>query len=472
MAARPIPARRRAMTRAVGGKRRCAGALASLALAALACLARPAPAQPGPGQQSPPQLLDRIVAVVDDGVILWSELSLRVRMELEQQGRGLYITPQELDQRLDATLDQMIDERVLVLKARADSVEVDAGQVEEVLNEQLEQVRGSMEPAEFASLLERSGLTERQLKSRYRKQIRSRLLYDRMTAQLAYKQFISRRDVDDYRHQYVDHLPDPVSISQISIKVQPRTDVVDAARQKIDELAGRLAAGEDFTEVARRYSEDPGSAAAGGNLGCFQEGFLVPEFETAALALRPGEVSQPVLTPFGYHLILLHERRERELCCSHILVRARTGTGDEGRALTELTELRQRALAGEDFAELARGYSQNPNTARSGGLWQVLPRDQIPSVLEPYLAPLGLGGISEPFVMEGFAHILRINDDQATLESLVRQQRLASYVQQLIDEFKLKIHVEKRLDEQYLWDPAEARRPAGSTDAAGAADST
>jgi len=429
-------------------------ARASLALACLALtyLVRPALAT------AQPQLLDRIVAVVDEEVILWSELSLRVRLELQQEGRGLYVSPGELDLRMERVLGEMVDERVLVLKAQADSIEVDPSQVEEVLGSQLEQIRNSMDPAEYTALLERSGLTERQLKSRYRKQIRHRLLHEQMTTQLAYRQFISRRDVDAFREEYSDRLPPEVSISQISIKVKPTEDVVGAARGQIEQIQAALDRGEDFASVAREFSQDPGSAVNGGDLGCFREGFLVPEFEAAAMDLRPGQISEPILTPFGYHLILLHERREEELCCSHILVRARTGQSDQDRAVAQLRELRQQALEGGDFAELARDHSENPHTARMGGLWQVLPREQIPADLVPYIGHLGLGQISEPFVMEGHAHILKINDDQATVEGLVRQSRLGDYMQELIDEFKQEIHVEVRLDEEFLWDPVEAHQ--------------
>lgn len=435
-------------------------AWAGLALACmtLSGLARPAAAA------AQPQLLDRIVAVVDDEVILWSELSLRVRMELQQEGRGLYVTPGELDQRMEKVLGEMVNEQILVLKAQADSLEVDPAQVEEMLNSQLEQIRASMEASEYTKLLERSGLTERQLKGRYRKQIRHRLLYEQMTSQLAWRQFISRRDVDAFRQEYADRLPEEVSISQISIEVKPRDEVVEAAREKIEQAQAALSRGEDFAAVARQYSEDPGSAASGGDLGCFRQGLLVPEFERAAMDLRPGQVSEPILTPFGYHLILLHERREDELCSSHILIRAHTGKEDEDRAVEELSLLRDQALNGGDFAQLARDHSDNPHTARLGGLWQVLPRDQIPSELMPYVGHLGLGQICEPFVMEGFAHLLKINDDQATVESLVRQSRLGSYMQELIDEFKQEIHVEERLDEGFLWDPLEATRAASDAD--------
>ena len=124
----------------------------------------------------------------------------------------------------------------------------------------------------------------------------------------------------------------------------------------MEEIQQKLAAGADFGDLARTYSEDPGTAAQGGDLGCFAAGRLVPEFEEAAFDLRPGEVSEPVLTQYGYHLILLHEKREDELCASHILLRTSTTRQDDGRVEVALNELRQRAQAGEDFSQLAREH--------------------------------------------------------------------------------------------------------------------
>ncbi len=284
-----------------------------------------------------------------------------------------------------------------------------------------------------------------------------------MTNMLAYRQFITRRQTDAFRQTYRDSLPIEISISQISVEIVPQEDVVEQSRGKIQKVQQRLEAGESFEDVARALSEDPGTASGGGDLGCFKPGALVPEFERAAMQLRPGQISEPVHSPLGYHLILLQERREDELCCSHILVLSRTTETDEARALERLEELRRRALEGEDFAQLARDHSDNAQTASRGGLWQILPRDQMPPELQPVIGQLGLGGISDPFTAEGFAHILKINDDQATVESLVRQSRLTGLVEELIEEYKQEIHVEKRLGDEYLWDPLATPERVEST---------
>ena len=422
--------------------------LPAVAVAALLCSVAVAPR----GAGAAPELLDRIVAVIDDEVVLWSELNLRLSLELQQQ--GLLPNPDDLAQHRERTLENMIDEQIVVIKARQDSLEVDYKRVEDLLNAELRRIKDSMEPAEFASMLERTAMSERQLKNRYRKQIRNRMLYEQVLSQLAYRSFITSRDVEAFREVHRDTLPPKISISQINVKVAPTDEVVTQALNKISRIQSDLAAGGEFAELARAFSEHPGTADSGGDLGCFQLGMLdLPGFERAAMELRPGEISDPVRTELGYHLIQMHDKRERELCASHILVRARMTRDDRERAVATLWELRARAEAGEDFAELARVHSQDPESARSGGLWQILGKEQIPPFLAGHLGHLKLGEITEPFLLDDGAHILKINDDVPTLEALVREERMNELMRKLIDDLKSEVHIEKRLDDDFLWDP-------------------
>ena len=395
---------------------------------------------------SSPELIDRIVAVVDEEVILWSELNFRLRFQLEQRGYSAYLDEGILDQLREEALDEMIDEQILLLKAQEDSIAVDEAKVEEILSEQYNAIKNDMGSDGFKEMIKRAGLSERQLRNRYRKEIRHSLLYQEMLRELAYRLHITHRDIEAYRQAHMDSLPSRISLSRIRINSKPDEQVLKANRQRIEEIQQKLATGADFGDLARAYSEDPGTAAQGGDLGCFAAGRLVPEFEATAFELKPGEISMPVLTQYGYHLILLHEKREDELCASHILVRASTTRQDVRRVEISLNELRQRALEGEDFSKLAREHSDERQTAMRGGFWEIVPRDQLPPPLRDHIGQLKLGGISDPLFMEDGGYIIKINDDQSTLESLIREERLTKSMRKLIDEYRTEIHVEKRID--------------------------
>ena len=402
-----------------------------------------------------PELIDRIVATVDNQTILWSELNYRLRFEAEQRGLSSFVEPGRLEALRREVLEDMVDEQVLILKAQKDSVQIDPNEVEEMLVQQFQLAKSNMDDGEFERMLDRVGLSERQLKARYRKEIRHRLLSRQMRAVVAYRVHVSHRDVEAFRQAHRDTLPTQISLSHILLQIKPSDEVLGEKLARIGELQALLAAGGDFAEVARAHSEDPGSAAHGGDLGCFSAGTMVPEFEEAAFALKPGETSEPVLSPYGYHLIKLREKREDALCANHILVLARTGEGDKDATRDELLDLRRRARAGEEFSQLARQHSDNPQTAMQGGLWGSFPREQIPEFLQPYLRGLRLGEISEPFFLEEGGHIIRINDDQAALEGLIRESRTEETMRELIEEYRQQIHIETRLDEDDLRRPGD-----------------
>ena len=400
-----------------------------------------------------PELIDRIVATVDNHTILWSELNYRLRFEAEQRGVSVFGESEDLAALRREILDAMIDEQVLVLKAKQDSIQIDPSEVEEMLGQQFQMAKSSMDDGQFEQMLERVGLSERQLKARYRKEIRHRLLSRQMRAFVSYRVHVSHRDVGEFRIAHQDTLPSQISLSHILIKVQPSDEMLKEKRARIEEIQALLAAGGDFATIARDHSEDPGSASLGGDLGCFSPGTLVPEFEEAAFALKPSQTSEPVLSPYGYHLIQVREKRETTICASHILVLVKTSESDEARARETLENLRRRALNGEEFSQLARQYSANPQTAMQGGLWGTFPKEGIPEFLQPYLRYLKLGDVSEPFFFDEGGHIIKVDDDQAVIEGLIRESRTEEAMRQLIDQYRQQIHIEVRLDEENLRRP-------------------
>ena len=406
-----------------------------------------------PRARALPELIDRIVATVDNHTILWSELNYRLRFEAEQRGISVFVESEQIKALRREILDAMIDEQVLVLKAKQDSVQIDPSEVEEMLGQQFQMAKSSMDDGEFEQMLERVGLSERQLKARYRKEIRHRLLSRQMRAFVSYRVHVSHRDVEKFRIAHQDTLPSQISLSHILIQIQPSDEVLKEKRARIEEIQALLAAGGDFATIARAHSEDPGSASLGGDLGCFSPGTLVPEFEEAAFTLKLGQTSEPVLSPYGYHLIQVREKREASICASHILVLAKTSESDEIRTRETLGNLRRRALNGEEFSQLARQYSANPQTAMQGGLWGTFPKDDIPGFLQPYLRDLKLGDISEPVFFDDGGHIIKIDDDQAVIEGLIRESRTEETMRQLIDEYRQQIHIEVRLDEENLRRP-------------------
>ena len=166
-----------------------------------------------------PELIDRIVATVDNQTILWSELNYRLRFEAEQRGLSSFVEPGRLEALRREVLEDMVDEQGLILKAQKDSVQIDPNEVEEMLVQQFQLAKSNMDDGEFERMLDRVGLSERQLKARYRKEIRHRLLSRQMRAVVAYRVHVSHRDVEAFRQAHRDTLPTQISLSHILLQL-------------------------------------------------------------------------------------------------------------------------------------------------------------------------------------------------------------------------------------------------------------
>ena len=153
----------------------------------------------------------------------------------------------------------------------------------------------------------------------------------------------------------------------VSLKANPSPQDTLAAYNKALSYRDRIMRGEDFSAVARAYSDDPSAKMNGGDLGYFTVFQMVYPFEEAAYSLQTGELSRPVRTKFGYHLIRVADRRmaRGEVEVSHIILR--TGTGEDARVKAKIFEIHTELQAGRSWDELCREYSDDPSTKNSGG---------------------------------------------------------------------------------------------------------
>ena len=149
--------------------------------------------------EDPSQLLDRIVAVVDQEVILWSELNVRLDLYLRYSGYTFTPPEKELNRLRGQLLDEMINEQVLILKAKRDSLVIENSRVEELLVSKLSEMKSEAGSENFPKMLERIGFSERQLKTHLRKSIRDQLLMEQMQRVLASRVNITHRDVEAFR---------------------------------------------------------------------------------------------------------------------------------------------------------------------------------------------------------------------------------------------------------------------------------
>jgi peptidyl-prolyl cis-trans isomerase SurA len=207
------------------------------------------------------------------------------------------------------------------------------------------------------------------------------------------------------------------------LNIAPGDAAIKAAQAKIDTLLKRAHSGEDFAKLARLYSEDPGSAAKGGELGFIQRGDFVKEFEETAFALQPNEISGVVRTQFGFHVIQLIDRRGEKVNARHILIRVATSANDEKEALAFASRLREDIVGGKiSFEDAAKKYSTDQTTNEKGGDLGWFEADQLQVVAFREAAKtLQPGEISQPLKTQYGFHIVRLEERrdprQFTLEN-------------------------------------------------------
>jgi len=401
--------------------------------------------------EAKPVLLDRIVAVVDDAVILQSDIEKKMQIELMSRGVDIRSVPEDqLQDMFTKLLENDIQDKLLIARAREDSIEVDTEMIEEYARAEIRGYKEKYGEAVFEEELKRQGVTERQLRDDFRQKYRNDFLRQQMYQSLSQRVTVSSRDVAGFRDRYLAGETEFMSLSHILVEPEPSADRQMEARQKAAALLRRIENGEDFAELARDNSEDPGSAAQGGDLGFFSRGTMVPEFENAALALKPGEVSGIVQTSYGFHIIRLEETSGDQARARHILVLLRPDESDGEAAHQKALALYKRIQAGEDFAALAREHSDLTLTAQRGGQMGLYSKTDLPPVFADAVRSLKPGDVTLPIFVDqqdvsGWS-IVRVNDSAAAMEEIVKQQRLQEKFREMLAETREKIYVDVRLE--------------------------
>lgn len=391
-----------------------------------------------------PVLLDKIVAVVDDEIVLQSDVENKLRMALIGQGIDVRTMPQaELEDMFNKVLENEIQRKLLLAKAREDSIEVDDDRVEEMVRAQIRQFKEEFGAAAFAEELKKQGLTERQVRDEFREQFRDQYLERSMHEMLAQQVSVSPRDVKAFQEKYRRGESDIVSLSHIFLEPVASAKQQDEIRPRAEAVLQRIRAGENFAALAKEYSQDPGSAPQGGDLGFFGRGTMVTAFEEVAFGLKVGEVSDLVQSKFGFHIIRVDEIAGDQVRARHILFLL---PADEEAAQRRAMALYQQIQDGADFAELARAESDFEQTGARGGFLGSFPKANLPPEYADVVRALKPGEVSLPVKMEGGWNLFRINDDASALEEIAKEERLQALFREKLAETREKLYVDVRLE--------------------------
>lgn len=397
--------------------------------------------------------LDRILAVVNDDIIVQSELDDAIRtikQQLQQQNRP--VPP-------DSALQRQVLERLIVMRlqlqlANSTGIRVD----DETLNRTVQNIaqQNGMSLSEFRNILERDGFSF----AKFREDIRNEIIINRLQQrQVTNRITVTEQEVDNFlanqNVQGTKNVKYRLAHILIATPEGASPQQIQEARAKAQQVLEELRAGADFTQKAIAVSGGQ-QALEGGDLGWREPGQIPTLFVDTVLKMKPGEIGDPVRSPSGFHIVKLVDVQDNEkhiitqTRARHILVRTNEITSSSD-ARTRLEQLKGRIENGEDFAALARSHSEDSGSAMKGGdLDWVSPGDMVPR-FEEAMNRLKPNEVSEPFETEFGWHIVQVLERREydnTKE--FKRSRARELIRQRKAEEELDIWLRRLRDEAYV----------------------
>ena len=344
-------------------------------------------------------VVDEIIGRVDDYIVLRSELESTY---LDILSRGERISGNTKC----AVLKDLITTKLLVAKAEIDSVLVDDSQVDQELNSRMALIINQIGSEEEIERYYNKTIAE--FKRELFDDIKEQLVARKMRQEVLNEIEVSPEEVKEFYDGIPrDSLPyfsTQVKVSQIVKSPEVGREQKEKVRNELISIRDRILNGESFEILATLYSQDPGSAQNGGNLGFVGRGAFQPEFEAEVFRLKPGEISMPIETQFGYHIIQLIEKRGNLFNSRHILLQPDFSDEDVAKTIKFLDSLKEVAFSDSvTFEELAREYSDDKFTSSFGGYFtdamggENVLVEELDPVIFFTIDTMDVGDISVPF---------------------------------------------------------------------------
>ncbi|MDG1814297.1 MAG: peptidylprolyl isomerase [Porticoccaceae bacterium] len=398
-------------------------------------------------------LLDKVIAVVDDDIVLQSELDQRMATIYTQiQQSGTKAPPQDI--LLQQVLDRLISERLQLNIGYNAGIRIG----DEELNQAMARIASSnkLTMEEYIAQIHAQGSTVAVV----REQIRNEITIMRVQQGKVMRRIrISEQELDNFLNSEEGRFltsPD-VNVGQILLSVASGTSLedTDAILARANELQAQAAGGTDFRQLAIANSADQ-SALQGGDLGWRKMAQLPGVFIDAVEQMDIGQVSDPIRSGAGYHLLKLYERRGggeqlvEQHFARHILVKPNQ-IRDQETTVALLNELRDRSIAGEDFAALAKEFSEDPGSALKGGeLGWSTPGMFVPE-FEQTMGSIALNEVSAPFSSQFGWHILQVTDRRnEDFSTNIMRNRAQNMLRERKYEEELQVWLQEIRDEAFI----------------------
>jgi len=403
-----------------------------------------------------PITLDKVVAQVGDNVILLSDIQ-----EQRLQAQDAKVT---VDSTFDCrVLDQIMVTQILVNQAKLDSVVISDEQVDADMENRLRLIQNQMGGRQKLEEFYRMSYGE--IKDKFREIIRTNMLADEMRNTITMGLGVTPKEVKSFFESLpADSIPFinmQLGFQQIVIYPEITKEDKKLAMDKIKELRDLVVVqGKSFESIARTYSMDPGSAPMGGKIAA-TKGMMVPQFEATVFKLKPAEISEPIETEFGYHIIKLISRSGDDFVCLHILIRPEFGIQTMNKASQRMDSCYRMLKMNElTWDQAVARYSNDASTRQNKGtitnprnasqLWDMEDLNEIDQQIYLLTDAMEAGDITQPNLYMDFmtreqgirivrlmqrfpAHRANLNDDYALIKQAAENDKRARILSEWVD---------------------------------------
>ena len=401
-------------------------------------------------------LLDRVASVVEDKIVLLSDVVLAANAVAAQQQINPNTNPVAYQKLLESSRESMVEQLLIIEMAEQDSVEILDKDVDKALDQQIENIisqTGSKEQAEAAL-----GKKISDFKRSYRDDMKGKLLAEKYTSSLTASIGVSRGDVLDFFNTYKDSIPSFPTLYKthhILLEIKPSKQSDDESLLKAQSIREEILGGLSFGEAAKKYSADPGSKDQGGNLGYVPRGTFVKEFDKAVFTVEKNILTEPIKTQYGYHLIEVLERTGEKVLSRHILIKTETTDLDKRKTYDTINAIKNDINNFEEFGEAALKFSDDQTSNSNKGFLGMIDLDyyQVPE-LKQEIKNIEVKTVSNPISTDFGYHLIwvdevkeggppNLNSNWLDLEKMALNKKKSDWYNDWINEIKSNFYIKR-----------------------------
>jgi len=405
--------------------------------------------------QNDVQYIDGVAAIVEDHIILKSDLIQMVNMAAIQNKIDPRTAPDAFIQLQSSVIQSMVDQKIMLEMAEIDSIVVDEKEVNQALDQQIQMLvaqAGGESQAEAAL-----GQPIKDFRREFWYDMQDRMISERYQQQLLSAVVVTRSEVKQFYKTYKDSLPAlpmMAKVRHLQVPIKPGAAAKRKTKSFLFDLKTQIVTGSaSFSDLASAHSLDP-SKNNGGELGWVKRGSLVKNFETTAFTIELGEVSDPLETEFGYHILETLEKQGDKIRVRHILMSPEITKEDNERAYNLALSIKDSATALDEFKGLVKKHSSDKTTADIGGdLGWIDPSNYAVPEIGQAIKYINVGSCSPPINSSIGFHLLWVDglkkggrpnliDHWAEVESMALNKKKMDWYRGWISGARKNFHIQ------------------------------